>query len=128
VTGVRTLDGEEGAWEQHTRGIGSRLMSKMGHVPGQPLGASARAGASTTKRIFLILTVLQLAQCTLDIVSHLHRCENFVHWLSLARTAGGESSTSRFNLTKPIEIRVLPPGRSLDFISEKPKVRSLVWI
>ena len=54
MTGVRTLDGEEGAWEQHTRGIGSRLMSKMGHVPGQPLGASARAGASTTKRIFLI--------------------------------------------------------------------------
>lgn len=77
---------------------------------------------------FSFLTVLQLAQCTLDIVSHLHRCENFVHWLSLARTAGGESSTSRFNLTKPIEIRVLPPGRSLDFISEKPKVRSLVWI
>ena len=46
LAGVRTLGGEEGAWEQHTRGIGSRLMSKMGHIPGQPLGISKRATAA----------------------------------------------------------------------------------
>ncbi len=47
VAGIRTLNGEEGAWEQHTRGIGSRLMAKMGHVPGQPLGANARGAAAS---------------------------------------------------------------------------------
>ena len=52
----------------------------------------------------------------------IYRCEGFVPCLSLVSNAGSESSTSRFNLTKPIEIRVLPPGRSLDFITEKPKV------
>lgn len=46
VAGIRTLDGDEGAWERHTRGIGSRLMSKMGHVPGQPLGTGRTADGS----------------------------------------------------------------------------------
>ena len=70
---ARTLAaGAEAQWEQHTRGIGSRLLAKMGHVPGQALGADN------------------------------------------GRKAG-------FALAKPIEIRVLPARRALDYISEQPK-------
>jgi hypothetical protein len=64
-------------WEEHTRGIGSKLLASMGYRRGGQLGA---------------------------------------------KIYGEDGKSQRAEaLRKPIEIRVLPPGRSLDFISEQPK-------
>ncbi|KAK7489815.1 hypothetical protein BaRGS_00018997, partial [Batillaria attramentaria] len=42
-----------GEWEAHTRGIGSKLMSKMGYIPGQGLGSSGQGKAEPVPILLL---------------------------------------------------------------------------
>jgi hypothetical protein len=87
-------------WEAHTKGLGSKLLKAMGYMVGQPLGCAQ---------------------------SRAHTCHHTSTPADRADRGHGPGSSmdnperSRLCLAEPIQIRVLPPGRSLDFISVRPR-------